>query len=69
MGAKEPALEILRVARAANAPLIGTGKVRERLLTPALLIDLDVLDANIAKLGKSSYGAYLRRLLTESPQA
>lgn len=50
MGAKEPALEILRVARAANAPLIGTGKVRERLLTPALLVDLDVLDANIAKM-------------------
>jgi len=32
-------------------------------------IDRAGLDANIAKLGKSSYGAYLRRLLTESPQA
>jgi glucose-1-phosphate thymidylyltransferase len=27
------------------------------------------LEANIAKLGKSSYGAYLKRLLAESPQA
>jgi len=32
-------------------------------------IDRAGLDANIAKLGKSSYGAYLRRLLAESPQA
>ncbi|HVS50769.1 MAG TPA: glucose-1-phosphate thymidylyltransferase RfbA [Opitutaceae bacterium] len=32
-------------------------------------IDRATLDANIARLGKSSYGAYLRRLLTESPQA
>jgi glucose-1-phosphate thymidylyltransferase len=32
-------------------------------------IDRTGLEANIAKLGKSSYGAYLRRLLTESPQA
>ena len=32
-------------------------------------IDLAGLEANIAKLGKSSYGTYLRRLLTESPQA
>jgi glucose-1-phosphate thymidylyltransferase len=32
-------------------------------------IDRAGLDANIAKLGKSSYGAYLRRLLTETPQA
>ena len=32
-------------------------------------IDRAGLDANIAKLGKSSYGAYLRRLLAEPPQA
>ncbi len=32
-------------------------------------IDRATLDANIAKLGKSSYGAYLRRLLAETPQA
>src|SRR3954469_8460525 len=32
-------------------------------------IDRAGLEANIAKLGKSSYGAYLRRLLTEAPQA
>jgi glucose-1-phosphate thymidylyltransferase len=32
-------------------------------------IDRAGLEANIKKLGKSSYGAYLRRLLEESPQA
>jgi glucose-1-phosphate thymidylyltransferase len=32
-------------------------------------IDRGGLEANIARLGKSSYGAYLQRLLTESPQA
>ncbi|HEY9212331.1 MAG TPA: alanine racemase [Ancylobacter sp.] len=39
---------VLRVARAANASLIGAAKGRERLLTPSLLVELDVLDANIA---------------------
>ena len=32
-------------------------------------IDRAQLDANIARLGKSAYGAYLRRLQSESPQA
>jgi glucose-1-phosphate thymidylyltransferase len=32
-------------------------------------IDRSGLEANIARLGKSAYGAYLRRLLTESTQA
>ncbi len=32
-------------------------------------IDRAGLEANIGRLGKSAYGAYLRRLLTESPQA
>lgn len=32
-------------------------------------IDRGRLEANITRLGKSSYGAYLRRLLAESPQA
>lgn len=50
MSAKGPVLEILRVARAANAPLVGAGNVRARLLTPALIVDLDVLDANIAQM-------------------
>ena len=32
-------------------------------------IDRAGLEANVTRLGKSSYGAYLRRILTDAPQA
>lgn len=41
---------VIRTARAANAPLIGADDARGRLLTPALLVERDVLDANIAAM-------------------
>ncbi len=41
---------VLHTARAANSALIGAADARAHLLTPALLVELDVLDANIAAM-------------------
>ncbi|WP_454684147.1 alanine racemase [Ancylobacter moscoviensis] len=45
-----PGVPVTRVAHAANARLVGAADVRARLLTPALLVEQDVLDANIAAM-------------------
>lgn len=39
-----------RLVPAANAGLVGEPDARDRLLTPALAIDIDVLDANLARM-------------------